>query len=468
MADIKSNKKENIILAAWIFAALLFYCLAGGFSLMIPLLLVFYGCYLAMFRGVQRKRFLHCGLLLVLLTASGQAMMEYAHLSAYYIPVASVAMLAMLLFNDFQLAFSMAFIASALLSLVLGLSLQVCLIMFIGGLAGSYMVRQARTRGKVLTAGLIAGGIQAFAFFLEHPYLSREVFYDGIRPLLISGIISAAVVMVTLKIFESLFGELTHFSLLELSDALTQPLLKRLALEAPGTYHHSLVLSNLAGAAADAIGANALLVRVGAYYHDIGKLVKPEYFNENQMMTDNKHDSLEPSMSRLVILNHVKEGVEIANRYKLNPRLIEFIQEHHGTSLIYYFYQKALTEDDTDSVLEENYRYPGPKPQTKEAAIIMLADSVEGATRALDEHTPARISELVRKIINNKFIDGQLDACNLTLREIEAISGVFARELAAMYHARVKYPHAKKTNGHHGKPFGGDDHADAPEDHAGR
>ncbi|MEI8011752.1 MAG: HDIG domain-containing metalloprotein [Candidatus Omnitrophota bacterium] len=468
MADIINNNRKNGITAAWVFMALFLYCLAGGFSLMIPLLLVFYGWYLAMFRGVRVGRFLHLGLLLALLAASGQAMMEYSHLSAKYIPTAGVAMLTMMLFNDFQLAFSMSFISSALLSLAIGLPLEGCLIMFMGGLTGAYIVRDARTRGKVLLAGVFAGTAQAVAFFLAHPSFSNEVIYGGLRPLLLSGILSAAVVLVTLRIFESLFGELTHFSLLELSDSLTQPLLKRLALEAPGTYHHSLVLSNLAGAAADAIAANALLVRVGAYYHDIGKLVKPEYFNENQMMIDNKHDALEPSMSRLVILNHVKEGVEIARKYKLSPRLIDFIQQHHGTSLIYYFYQKAITEDETDSVQEENYRYPGPKPQTKEAAIIMLADSVEGATRSLDEHTPARISDLVRKVVNNKFIDGQLDACNLTLREIEAISGVFSRELSAMYHARVKYPHAKKTNGHHSKSVGDQDHADAPEDQSSR
>ena len=468
MIDTINRKKDNIITAAWVFVALFLFCLAAGFSLLIPLLLVFYGCHLAMFRGVQASRFLHLGLLLAILVATGHAMTEYSRFSPYYIPVAGVSMLAMLLFNDFQLAFSMSFMSAAVLSLSLGFPLDDCLIMFMGGLTGAYIVRDARTRGRVLAAGVVVGVVQAFAFLLVHPSFSREIVYHGMRPFLISGILASAVVLATLKIFESLFGELTHFSLLELSDSLTQPLLKRLAFEAPGTYHHSLVLSNIAGAAADAIDANALLVRVGAYYHDIGKLVKPEYFNENQMMIDNKHDALEPSMSRLVILNHVKEGVEIARKHKLSPRLVDFIQQHHGTSLIHYFYQKALTADDTDSVQEENYRYAGPKPQTKEAAIIMLADSVEGATRSLDEHTPARISDLVRKVINNKFIDGQLDACNLTLREIEAISGVFARELSAMYHVRVKYPHAKKSNGHQGKPSADQDPAVADEDQAGR
>ena len=219
-----------------------------------------------------------------------------------------------------------------------------------------------------------------------------------------------------------------------------------MAIEAPGTYHHSLIVSNLAEAAADSIGANALLVRVGAYYHDIGKLIKAEYFTENQMVGYNKHDDIEPSMSRLVIFNHVTEGIELAKRQKLNPAIIDFIPQHHGTGLMYYFYQKALEEAKEGETVDENdFRYPGPKPQTRETAITLLADSVEGATRSLDEHTPTKIEETVKKVINNKFIDGQLDECNLTLKEINKISATFTRILSAMYHARIKYP--EKKNG---------------------
>jgi hypothetical protein len=225
--------------------------------------------------------------------------------------------------------------------------------------------------------------------------------------------------------------------------------MKRMVVEAPGSYHHSLIVSNLAEAAADAIDAQSLLVRVGAYYHDIGKMVKPEYFTENQMVTGNKHDELEPSMSRLVIFNHVKEGIDLAHKSHLNQRIIDFIPEHHGTSLMYYFYQKALSEGTTEGLEEKDYRYPGPKPQSKETAIVMLADSVEGATRSLDEHTPRRIEDVVRKVINNKFIDGQLDECNLTLREIDTIASTFVRVLSAMYHGRVKYP--EKSNAHNPK-----------------
>ncbi len=464
MINIINKPKKGFIAAGVFFFVLLGYCMLAGLSLIIPLLVAFYGCHLAFFRHLEAKRFLHLGFLLTIIVFAGRSLIEFLHFSPYAIPVASVAMLAMLLFNDLQLAFSMSFMASAVLSLVIGMPLDYCIIVFIGGLTGAYAISGTRTRGTVLFAGLLLGAVQAMGYFLVHPVFSREILMNGLQPFFISGLLSAAAVLATLKIFETLFGELTNFSLLELSDSLTQPLIKRLAFEAPGTYHHSLILSNLAGAAADAIGANALLVRVGSYYHDIGKLVKPEYFTENQMMADNKHDDLEPSMSRLVILNHVKEGVDIARRHKLSPKLIDFIQQHHGTSLIHYFYQKALIEGETESVSEENYRYLGPKPQTRETAIVMLADSVEGATRGLDEHTPNRISDMVRKIINNKFIDGQLDECALTLREIDTVTGVFSRELAAMYHVRIKYPNAKKTNGHHGSKSSADESPSAEPD----
>jgi hypothetical protein len=448
MDDSIKTKKDSFIAAAVIFVFLTGYCLIAGLSYVLPLLLVVYGFHLLIFKKADARRFLHLGLLLALIAATAHAMTSYSRFTPYYIPVASIAMLTMLLFNDLQLSFSMSFMTAAVVTIMTGMNIDYLITVFIGGLTGAYAVREARTRGTLIVAGLLAGGAQAVAQFLSRPEWSQVLALHCLRPLIISGIISAVVVLATLKIFEMLFGELTNFSLLELSDSLNQPLLKRMAFEAPGTYHHSLVLSNLAGAAADAIGANALLVRVGAYYHDVGKLVKPEYFTENQSMCDNKHDDLEPSVSRLVILNHVKEGVELAHKNKLSPKIIDFIEQHHGTSLLHFFYQRALEEGDTGEVNEENYRYPGPKPQTREVALVMLADSVEGAIRSLEEHTPTRISELVRKVMNNKFIDGQLDECNLTLREIELICEAFSRTLAAMYHVRVKYPSPKKTNGH--------------------
>lgn len=343
----------------------------------------------------------------------------------------------------------MALVSSILVSLILDGGLGMMLIFFMGGLVGAYSVREARTRGRLILAGLLISIIHVVSIFLLNPHpniLISKIFLDQyLLPLILNGFISTFIVAATLKVFEYLFGVLTNFSLLELSD-FNQPLLKRMILEAPGTYHHSLVVSNLAETAADAIGANALLTRVGAYYHDIGKMVKPEYFTENQMMGPNKHDNIEPSMSRLVILNHVKEGIDLARKNKLNPAIIDFIPQHHGTSLIYYFYQKSVEEaQEGERIDEETFRYPGPKPQTRETAITLLADSVEGATRALDDPNPSNIEVTVKKVINNKFIDGQLDECPLTLKEIDKISSTFIRILTAMYHGRVKYP--EKKNG---------------------
>lgn len=445
MIEIIKVKKNKIFVGVAVTVALTLYCMLAGLSLVIPLLILFCGMYLILFEKTSVRRLLHLGLLLALIAACANAMVSFWEFSPYFVPVVSVGMLTMLLFGDLELSFAMVFVSSAVVSLIIGVDLGYMLIVFLGGILGAYTLRDAQTRGIVIWAGILAGLAQAFGYFLLHPVFTKDVFVDHMRPLFIGGVLSSGVVLATLKIFEMIFGEMTNFTLMELSDSINQPLLKRLAFEAPGTYHHSLVLSNLAGAAADAIGAKVLLVRVGAYYHDIGKLMKPEYFTENQIHIDNKHEDIEPSISRLVILNHVKEGIELAEKEKLNPKIIDFIAQHHGTSVIHFFYQKALEDAHEDEVNAEQYRYPGPKPQTKETAIVMLADAVEGATRAMDDRSPVKVEEMVRKVVNNKFIDGQLDECLLTLREINKICETFTRTLSAMYHTRVKYPEAKKN-----------------------
>ncbi len=439
----------RLSLAIFFVLVLTLFCQSVQYPLIIPLLLLFLGTHLYFLKNADIKRFLKLGLLLAILSFTVHLSREYGIFSSLYIPTAAAAMLTMLLFNDLELAFLMALTSSLLVVLIGGEGMGMMLTLFLGSLIGVYSVREARTRGQIIGAGLFVSLIQVICFTLSHFDLQRimtgEFGTQFLYPLTVNGFIAAFVVMATLKIFEYLFGVLTNFSLLELSD-FNHPLLKKMILEAPGTYHHSLVVSNLAEAASDAIGANALLARVGAYYHDIGKLVKPEYFTENQIGMSNKHDNIEPSVSRLVILNHVKEGMDLARKYKLSQTIIDFIPQHHGTSLMHYFYQRALEEaQDSTAVKEEDFRYPGPKPQTKEAAIIMLADSSEGATRSLDEATQANIEETVKKIINNKFIDGQLDECLLTLAEINKISLTFSRVLGAMYHSRVKY--SEKRNG---------------------
>jgi len=406
--------------------------------------------------------------LLSILVAGSYALLQFTDVPKYFIPVSAVAMLAILLFNDLHLSFLMSLLGSLMVGMLAGNDLNLSLIYFVGCIIGVYSVKDARTRGQLINAGFFAGSMQIvcaalgdYEMLLDYP---KAFYFQFAQPLLMNGFIAAFFVMGTSKIFEWLFGVLTNFSLLELSD-FNQPLLRRMILEAPGTYHHSLLVSNLAEAATEAIGANSLLTRVGAYYHDIGKMVKPEYFTENQFHSGNVHDNLEPSMSRLVILNHVKEGIELARKYKLNPIIIDFIPQHHGTSIIHYFYQRALEEKtEGENVTEEEFRYPGPKPQTRETAVVMLADSVEGATRALDDPTPQKIDEVVRKVINNRFIDGQLDECNLTLKDIERVSATFSRVLAAMHHSRVKYPE-KKDDDNGRKPAEENSHKPHPTFH---
>lgn len=276
----------------------------------------------------------------------------------------------------------------------------------------------------------------------------------GLLAALAGGVATATVVGGLLPVLESLFRITTEISWIELAD-LNHPLLRRMTLEAPGTYHHSLVVANLAEAAAEEIGANATMCRVCSYFHDIGKLVKPEYFIENIGEGDNPHDDLTPTMSALVITAHVKEGVDIALKNKLNSDIIDIIEQHHGTSLVYFFYRRALdqqeevrkqveegnaNEDDVPEVAEKSFRYPGMRPQFKESGIVSIADAVEGASRTLQKPTPGKIRQLVDEIIHARIRDGQLAECDLTLRELGVIADSFNATLRSMLHSRITYP----------------------------
>ncbi len=368
----------------------------------------------------------------------------------YFIPMAGMGMIITLLVG-FNAAFISVVLMSILISLLVGGKIEVTLALMVGSTVGMFAVKDARRRGKILLAGLLAGLAKFAAIICIGLINDMELdFYvkDGIWGIA-SGIFSGFMVMGLLPVFEYIFKTPTNISLLELSD-LNHPLLKKLAMEAPGTYHHSIMVGNLAEAACDSIGANSLLARVGAYYHDIGKMSKAEYFSENEMGTGSRHVNLTPSMSALIIGKHVKDGVETAKKYKLNDRIIDFITQHHGDSLIYYFYQEAVKKAGEGAVLDkENFRYPGPRPQTKESAIILLSDSVEASSRTLSDPTPSSIRNLVRKIINNKFIDGQLDECDLTLRDMHEIADSFVRVLMGVFHSRLSYPEdvTKEQNG---------------------
>jgi putative nucleotidyltransferase with HDIG domain len=248
-----------------------------------------------------------------------------------------------------------------------------------------------------------------------------------------------------LPFIEFLLGTVTEISLLELSNQNEQPLLRKLLIEAPGTHHHSFVVGIFSEAAAEAIGANALLCRVGAYFHDIGKLNKPEYFIENSGEATIKHNLLNPEMSTLIITAHTKDGLEMANYYGLPKAIQAFITEHHGTSAVEYFYREALARSDDDArVSRDAFRYPGPRPLSRETAIVMLADSVEAATRSLSEPTPGRIQAQIHEVIMNKLEDGQLDGCPLTLRDLRRIEDAFFQVAAGIFHKRPVLPRVNK------------------------
>jgi putative nucleotidyltransferase with HDIG domain len=260
----------------------------------------------------------------------------------------------------------------------------------------------------------------------------------------IGGILAGVIATGILPLIEMAFGFTTDIKLLELAN-LDQPLFRDFMVRSPGSYHHSVIIGNMVEATAKAVQANPLLARVSAYYHDIGKMKKPLYFIENQRGPENRHEKLAPSMSSLVLISHVKDGVELAKKHKLGQEIIDIIQQHHGTSLISFFYHKAKERmlqkgDKSTEIKEEDFRYPGPKPQTKEAGLVMLADIVEAASRSLKDPTPARIQGMVQTIINKAFSDGQLDECELTLKDLHEIAKSFNTTLSGIFHHRVQYP----------------------------
>ena len=322
-----------------------------------------------------------------------------------------------------------------------------------GVLTCCFLLREIRTRMKLVEVTSMAA-VVVFVISALMGVLNK------VEPLTISTQSGAAalatffvgiVIQAFLPIIEKVFGIVTSMTLLDYSDA-NQPLLKKLAMEAPGTFSHSLQIGSIAEAAAESIGANGLLCRVGAYYHDIGKINKPPYFVENQMGSSSRHSQLSPAMSQLVIVGHVKDGIEIAKEFGLPAALRQFIETHHGTTLIQYFYEEAKRKrSERDApVSESEFRYPGPKPQTKEAAIVMLSDTVESASRAMSDATPTKIETLIHTLAMRRLQDGQFDECDLTLRELHKIEEALSKAVAAHHHGRIAYPEPQdeKKNKH--------------------
>ncbi|NLA58606.1 MAG: HDIG domain-containing protein [Firmicutes bacterium] len=364
--------------------------------------------------------------------------------TGYLMPVAFGAMLITLLL-DSRLAVLLTCFFAVIVGLVTSGKLAYAAVALIGGITATLSLGKVTQRSDVTRVGFIVGAANfaamvAFALIDDDMFLARNSYLG-----LINGILSAILTIGFLPYLENIFGITSSIKLLELSNP-NQPLLRRLLLEAPGTYHHSIIVGNLAEAAAEAIGADGLLARVGAAYHDVGKVRRPYFFVENQLGGDNPHDRISPSLSTLIITSHVKEGVELAKQYKLPAVITDFIKQHHGDDLVKYFYHKAVESDKDGSVEETDFRYPGPKPQTKETAIVMLADSVEAAVRSLSRPTPGRIEGLVRKIIKARLNDGLLDESDLTLKDLDKVAEAFVQVLSGIYHHRIEYPDLPEVN----------------------
>ncbi|MCR4400100.1 MAG: HDIG domain-containing protein, partial [Syntrophomonadaceae bacterium] len=367
---------------------------------------------------------------------------EINALSGYLIPAAVGPMLVAVLVEP-RIGYLMAGVLAFYVGLLTqGNQLAFALTAFVGGSVGVFRMSQLSQTSDLARSGLhVALGNAATVVATGLLAGTMDAQQLGVGSLLgvLNGFLSTVLVIGLLPYLESAFSITSMIKLLELSNP-NQELLRRLLVEAPGTYHHSILVGNLAEAAAQAVGAQPLLVRVGAYYHDIGKLKRPYFFVENQMSFENPHDKIAPSLSALIITSHIKDGVEMAHQARLPRVIVDFIEQHHGTSLVKYFYSRALEEDAERRVSEESFRYEGPKPQSKEAAIVMLADAVEAAVRSLAEPTPNKVEAMVRSIIRDKLNDRQLEECELTFRDLDVIAESFLKTLGGIYHTRVEYP----------------------------
>lgn len=352
------------------------------------------------------------------------------------------------LFLNFEIAIHFALVLSLLSAMIFSNSMDVFIFFFLSSITAAFWTKECRQRKRFITAGVklalfnagLALALNIYSAQTDIVIITKEIllaFSGG----LMAGIITAGLA----PLIEILFDFTTEIKLLELS-SLDQPIMRRLMIEAPGTYNHSIIVASLAEAAASAIGASILKTKVSAFYHDIGKLQQPLYFIENQTDGKNRHDKLSPSMSALILIQHIKKGVEIAREYKLGMDIVDTIRQHHGTSLIRYFYNKSVKLNGEDAVKESDFRYPGPKPQTREAGIVMLADVIEAAMRTLERPTPARIQGRVQELTNAVFSDGQLEECELTLKDLHQIAKSFNKILTGIYHQRIEYTERPQEN----------------------
>ena len=359
---------------------------------------------------------------------------------AYGIPLAAGAML-VCLFMGIDLAIPFAMVTAVGAAIIFTDRFEIFLYFFVTGIMAAYWVQDCRERKVFIKAGLKLGLLNLLLAAVIRTYLAdlswEALFWDSVFAF-VGGIATGVLAAGFTPLIEVSFTYTTDIKLLELAN-LDQPILRRLMLEAPGTYHHSVTIGTMVEAAASEINANPLLAKVCGYYHDIGKIKKPQYFIENQPDSNNKHDKLAPPMSKRVLISHVKDGVELARKNKLGQVILDTIQQHHGTSVISYLYEKAKQRNGGQAVDNEDYRYPGPKPQTKEAGLVLLADVVEAASRTLENPTPSRVQGQVQSLIDSIFSAGQLDDCELTLKDLTAIKQTFTKILNGIHHHRIEY-----------------------------
>ncbi|OOM81590.1 HDIG domain-containing metalloprotein [Clostridium sp. BL-8] len=365
-------------------------------------------------------------------------------ISPFLIPFACAPMMMTLLFN-YKIAIVLSTLNIIIISAVNGFDVQVIILGIVSSILGAALLRRMQQRNELLYSTVYIAVISAILSLstgiLVSSNFSDVLLKGGIA--IAGGLLSGVFALGILPFLEGTFNEVTSLKLLELSNP-NNPLLKKLLMEAPGTYHHSMLVANLAEMAADVVGANSVITRIGSYFHDVGKIERPYFFGENQMGGDNPHNNIPPNLSTMIIKSHVSDGLELAKRYKLPKVIQDIIAEHHGKTLVkYFYYTMKNSAEDPNEIKESDYMYEGPIPSSKEAAIVMLSDSVEAAVRSIKEPNKEKINEMVNFIIDDKLSSGQLNNCNLTLKDIEKIRECFCTVLNGIYHQRIEYPKEK-------------------------
>lgn len=371
----------------------------------------------------------------------------FSIVSPFLIPLACIPMISTLLINH-KVSLTINVLNCILVSGAVEFNIEIIMLAIVNVVVGAIILKKMQQRNDILYSSLYIAVVNIIFTFSSGFLLSNNI-GDVSRKALyacIASILSGVLTIGFLPFFESTFDIVTIIKLLELSNP-NHPLLKRLLIEAPGSYHHSILVGNLAEVAAEEVGGNPVLARVSAYYHDVGKIKRPYFFKENQLGNDNPHKKITPNLSTLIITSHVKDGVELAKEYKLPKVIKDIIEQHHGTSIVKYFYITAKNSSERpEEIKEEEFRYLGPVPESKEAAIIMLADGVEAAVRSINEPTKGKIEEMVNNIIKDRLNEGQLDNCDLTLKDINKIRYAFLKVLTGIYHQRIEYPEDKWQN----------------------